>query len=82
MAPLCKENGQPQRLMEGLSDLHSKPEGAQSHALRSPDNLSGTPCRLPLQGGCKMSREIAPANHKTVAPRSKIRYTIKKENAL
>lgn len=29
-----------------------------------------------------MSREIAPANHKTVAPRSKIRYTIKKENAL
>ena len=55
---------------------------APSHALRSPHNLSGTPCRLPLQGGCKMSREIAPANHKTVAPRSKIRYTIKKENAL
>ena len=61
---------------------NSKPEGAQSHALHSPYNLSGAPRRLPLQGGCKMSREIAPANHKTVAPRSKIRYTIKKENAL
>ena len=82
MALLCKGSSQPQRLTEGLTTTYSKPEGALSYALRSPDNPSGTPCRLPLQGGCKMSREIAPANHKTVAPRSKIRYTIKKENAL
>ena len=39
---------QPQRLTEGLPDSYSEPEGAPSHALRSPGNPSGTACRLPL----------------------------------
>ena len=67
------------KLTEGLSDLQIEPEGAPSHALRSPHNPSGTPCHLPLhRGGCELSREIAPSDHKTVAPRPKIRYTIGK----
>ena len=39
------------KLTEGLSDLQIEPEGAPSHALRSPHNPSGTACHLPLHRG-------------------------------
>ena len=35
----------------GFANSYSKPESAPSHALRSPDNPSGTPCHLPLHRG-------------------------------
>ena len=38
---MCKGSCQ-RKLTEGLSGLHSTPKGAHSHALRSPDNPSGT----------------------------------------
>lgn len=40
MALLCKGSCQPQRLTEGLTTTYSKPEGALSYALRSPDKPS------------------------------------------
>ena len=40
---------------QGLTTTYSKPEGAPSHVLRSPDNPSGTACHLPLhRGGWKI----------------------------
>ena len=35
----------------GFANSYSKPESAPSHALRSPDNPSGTACHLPLHRG-------------------------------